>query len=223
MHKELIIYGAGGAGKELAFALSLEKNKKNAWKILGFVDDTEELWGKEINGLHVLGGVRYLEGYSGNIAVCIVANPRVKKGLVSKIKEKNSKIRFPVIISPSSIISPFVQWGEGCIISVVQNFISNNVKLGDFVFVNCGTRVGHDVIVGEYTTIFSGIDISGFVEIGSYCVIGSGVTIVPKVKIGDGSIIGAGSLVLKDIPSNVIAAGVPAKILREVKKTAVNR
>ena len=82
---------------------------------------------------------------------------------------------------------------------------------------NCGTRVGHDVIVGEYTTIFSGIDISGFVEIGSYCVIGSGVTIVPKVKIGDGSIIGAGSLVLKDIPSNVIAAGVPAKILREVK------
>jgi acetyltransferase-like isoleucine patch superfamily enzyme len=48
-------------------------------------------------------------------------------------------------------------------------------------------------------------------------VIGSGAIILPKVKIGDGSIIGAGSLVSKDIPPKVVAAGVPARSIREIK------
>lgn len=47
--------------------------------------------------------------------------------------------------------------------------------------------------------------------------IGSGATILPKLKIGDGSIIGGGSLVSKDIPPKVVAAGVPAKIIEVLK------
>lgn len=215
LSRELLIYGAGGAGKELALAISLDKDPETSWKVGGFIDDTKDLWGKIVNGIPVLGGFDYLQNFSGNIAVCIVSNPAVKKNLILRIK-KNSSVKFPVIITSTSIVSPFVEWGEGCIVSVVHNFISNNVKLGDFVFVNCGTRVGHDVVIGDYTTVYSGIDISGFVNIGSSCVIGSGVTILPKVRVGDGAIIGAGSLVSKDIPPRVVAAGVPAEIIREL-------
>lgn len=46
--------------------------------------------------------------------------------------------------------------------------------------------------------------------------IGADVTILPGVRIGKGSVIGAKSVVTKDIPSNVIAAGNPCQILRAI-------
>ena len=51
--------------------------------------------------------------------------------------------------------------------------------------------------------------------IGKGCVIGVGATIMSGVKIGNYCVIGAGAVVTKDIPSNCIAAGNPAKIIRE--------
>lgn len=52
-------------------------------------------------------------------------------------------------------------------------------------------------------------------QIGDYCFIGMNSIILPGVKIGNHSIIGAGSVVSKDVPSNTIVAGNPAKIVRE--------
>jgi galactoside O-acetyltransferase len=46
--------------------------------------------------------------------------------------------------------------------------------------------------------------------------IDSGVQIVPGITIGDNSVIGAGSVVTKDIPANVVAFGVPCKMIREI-------
>ena len=51
--------------------------------------------------------------------------------------------------------------------------------------------------------------------IGKKCFIAVGATILPGVKIGDEVIVGAGSVVTKSMPSNVIVAGNPARIIRE--------
>lgn len=48
--------------------------------------------------------------------------------------------------------------------------------------------------------------------------IGGGTTVNPAVTIGSNTVIGSGSVVVKDIPSNVIAAGNPCKVLREITK-----
>lgn len=48
--------------------------------------------------------------------------------------------------------------------------------------------------------------------------IGANVTVLLGVTIGEGSIIAAGAVVTKDVPDNMIAAGVPAKVIRKVKK-----
>ncbi len=53
------------------------------------------------------------------------------------------------------------------------------------------------------------------IRIGSDVWIGRGACILPGVTIGDGVIIGANSIVTKDIPANTIAAGIPAKVIRE--------
>lgn len=54
------------------------------------------------------------------------------------------------------------------------------------------------------------------IHIGSNCWIASNVTICAGVTIGDNSVIGAGSVVTKNIPSNVLAAGIPAKVIRPI-------
>ena len=51
------------------------------------------------------------------------------------------------------------------------------------------------------------------IVIGTGCYLGSGVIVLRGVTIGDNTIIGAGAVVCKDIPSNVFAAGVPAKVI----------
>ena len=56
------------------------------------------------------------------------------------------------------------------------------------------------------------------VTIGNSCWIGGSVTILPGVTIGDNVVIGAGSVVVKDIPSNSIAVGNPAKVVKEISK-----
>jgi acetyltransferase-like isoleucine patch superfamily enzyme len=50
--------------------------------------------------------------------------------------------------------------------------------------------------------------------IGSWCVIGIGATIMSGVRIGDNVVVGAGSVVTRDVPSNSIIAGNPARIVR---------
>ena len=214
MPKNILIFGAGGAGRELAFGLSLDESPDKAWNVEGFIDDTPELQGMQVDGLPVLGGRDSLKGYSGDIAVTIVDHPFVRKVLIAKIKQQ-SRAKFPVVIAPKSIASPHVEWGEGCIL-LPLNFIQPGIRFGKFVWVNGGNRIGHETVIGDYTTLFSGILIGGGVSVGSGCVIGSGAIVLPGKKIGEGSMIGGGSLVSKDIPPHVVAAGVPAKVIREI-------
>ena len=54
------------------------------------------------------------------------------------------------------------------------------------------------------------------VIIGNNVWIGSGANILPGVSIGDNSIIGAGSVVIKDIPANSVAVGIPAKVIKNL-------
>lgn len=122
------------------------------------------------------------------------------------------------------IISPFI-CDYGFNIEIGENFFSNTnmvildeakVTFGDNVFVgpNCSFyTAGHPLDVEQRN---AGLEYSWPIKVGNNVWFGGGVTVVPGVTIGDNVVIGAGSVVTHDIPSGVLAAGNPAKIIKNL-------
>lgn len=93
--------------------------------------------------------------------------------------------------------------------------------IGAFCYINAkyGITIEEDVQIGSHCSLYSVSTIDnkqGSVVLKKNCKIGSHTTIMPNVTIGKNSIVGANSLVLSDIPENVIAYGVPAKVIRKL-------
>jgi len=111
-----------------------------------------------------------------------------------------------------SYIASSARKGKGIIIEPNAT-ISSFAHLEDHIWVKRNVSIGHHTSVGKFTNVNPGSNIAGNCKIGSNCLIGVGVTINDGLEIGSNSIIGSGSIVTKNIPENVVAYGVPAKII----------
>lgn len=109
---------------------------------------------------------------------------------------------------------------------VVQNVdgleLGCKTDIGAFTYINAkyGVVIEDEVQIGSHCSIYSISTIDdriGTVCLKRNCRVGSHSTILPGVTIGENSIIGAHSLVIRDIPKNVVAVGVPAKVIKEIE------
>lgn len=106
-------------------------------------------------------------------------------------------------------------------------FINMGCKLQDQggIYIGDGTLIGHNVVLATINHDMSPKKRSTLhlapIHIGKNVWIGSNATILPGVNIGDGAIIAAGAVVTKDVPSNTVAGGVPAKVMRRSENTAL--
>lgn len=93
-----------------------------------------------------------------------------------------------------------------------------NVKIGDHVMfgpkINLFTA-GHPVDSGVRN---SGLEFGREITVGDNVWIGGNTTVNPGVSIGDNTVIGSGSVVTKEIPANVIAAGNPCRVIRQLNE-----
>ncbi len=112
-----------------------------------------------------------------------------------------------------------------------------NIEAEGFFYANfgcvildvCKVKLGNGVLLGPYVQIYTAThpldpverasmkEYGKSVEIGENVWIGGNSIICPGVKIGKNSVIGAGSVVVKDIPEGVLAAGNPCKVIKEIK------
>jgi len=134
--------------------------------------------------------------------------------VAKEIRSYVSDFKFFNAIHPSCIIGEHVKFGEG-IVAMAGVIFNPRSTVGDHTFFATGAQVEHDCIIGDYASISAGSITGGYVELGDFAAITLGVTVFDRTKIGKNSVVGAGSLVVKDLPDNVLAYGSPAKIIRK--------
>ncbi len=99
---------------------------------------------------------------------------------------------------------------RGCVVAP-NVVVAPNSYVAEFCLINYGSTVGHNSMVGKFVTVSPNATIGGWCKLEKGCYIGSGANILSKVKIGAWSKIGAGAVVTKDVPSGVVAKGIPAR------------
>ncbi|TDD98388.1 acetyltransferase [Flavobacterium cellulosilyticum] len=209
---KIAIIGAGGFGREVKMLIDQINLKHKQYEFIGFFDDGIEK-DSLVNGFPVLGNIDDINTINYDIAIVIaIGNPNTKKNILNKINSK--KVVFPTLIHPNvQFDNDGVTIGKGCIICA-SNIITVNVTIGDFVILNLMCTVGHDVIINDFCSFMPSVNISGEVIIEQGVYIGTGAVIINQLNIGENTIVGAGSLVVKTLPKNCTALGIPAKPIK---------
>lgn len=209
MNKKLLLIGGGGHCKSVIDSLL----KINSYAEIGIIDKKENI-GKFILGIPIIGcdddlSELYQNGYTNAfITVGSIGNSNIRVKLFKLIKDIGFDI--PNIIDCTAIISEHVTLEEG--IYVAKNAVINaGSSIKKCAIINTGSIIEHDCIIGQFSHISPGSVLCGEVQIGEYTHIGAKSAVKQQVKIGANTLIGMGSVILKNIPENVIAYGNPCK------------
>ena len=132
-----------------------------------------------------------------------------------KVITKRFILKYGVAIHPRSTIAANVHVGEGSVV-MANATINASSTIGNHTIINTSSIVEHDTIVEDYSHISPNACLCGSVIVGNGTHIGAGAVVLPGIRIGRSCIIGAGSVVVQDIPSNSIAFGNPARVVKEL-------
>ena len=211
--RSILIYGAGGFGREVLELLRDINSVGEQWDVKGFLSDEEGEHGAELNGLSVLGDIGILEENPGRFFIALgVGNPQAKSTIAASCAPFAAG--FPSLVHPSVVMSDSVQLSPGTVVTA-GNILTANIEIGSYAMLNLACTIGHDCVLGSYVTVSPGVSVSGYVSLGEGCDIGTGSSIIQGVSIGHWSLIGAGAVVTTDLPNNCTAVGVPARAIKE--------
>ncbi|MGI1799531.1 MULTISPECIES: acetyltransferase [Priestia] len=202
---KLLILGAGGHGKVVSEIAQLMKH----WEQVAFLDDREDV--SEVLGIPIVGKLADLPAFKKKYEYAFVAigsnNARVT--WTKKLSDHGFKI--PILIHPSSTVSAKSSIEEGTVI-MAGAVVNPDARIGKSCIINTASTIDHDCLLQDGVHTSPGAHLGGTVKVGERTWICIGATIINNINIGYDSVIAAGAVVTKDVPSNVLVAGVPAVI-----------
>jgi sugar O-acyltransferase (sialic acid O-acetyltransferase NeuD family) len=211
--KNVLIFGASGHGSVVLDCL--ERSKE--YRPVGFVD-SNILKGTKKFGYEVLGTENELpilmERFNIEGGIVAVGDNWSRRQFVTKIVSISPRLPFITAIHPSAILGKNAEVGKGS--AILPGVIVNaNSVIGDHCILNTRASLDHDSIMYNFTSLAPGVCTGGNVILGEGSAICLGARIIENISIGHYSVIGSNSLVLKDIPSKVLAYGNPARVIRK--------
>jgi sugar O-acyltransferase (sialic acid O-acetyltransferase NeuD family) len=210
--RRIFVYGAGGHGKVVADILACKAESEFA----GFVDDREEMWGARVIGLPVFGDGQWLREEAGRSRVAValgVGNGRARRQIAERCAAWGVGIL--TLVHARAVVSRSAQLGCGTVV-MAGAVVNSDARVGAGAIVNSGAVVEHDVEIGHYAHIAPRAAMGGAARLGEFSHLGMGAVVLERVRVGSHAIVGAGAVVVKNLPDEVVAMGVPARICRLV-------
>ena len=204
MSKSVVIIGASGHGKVIADIIVNSDDK-----VLGFLDDADDVQGKKIIGFPVLGKIADYDNYRDCEFVIAIGNPYVREKISNELP-----VKWYTAIHPTAVISSLdVEIGEGTVI-MANAVVNPSARIGKHCIINTGAIVEHDNILEDYVHLSPNVTLAGIVKVGKSTHIGAGSCTKQVINIASDCIIGAGSVIVKDITENGTYVGVPARKIK---------
>jgi sugar O-acyltransferase (sialic acid O-acetyltransferase NeuD family) len=210
--QDVVILGAGGGAKSVLWLLETINEVRRTWNVVGLIDENPALHGTLYGDLPILGGFEWFDGHRASV-IHGVGSPGTRRRFAARARERG--LEFASAISPDVRHSRYVRFGEGCIVAS-GTVLTSNITVGSHCLLNLTCTVGHDAVIEDYCTLAPGVHLSGHTHLEEGVDIGAGAVVIPGKRIGQGTVIGAGAVVTTDIPPNVLAVGVPAKVVKAV-------
>jgi 2,3,4,5-tetrahydropyridine-2,6-dicarboxylate N-acetyltransferase len=128
-------------------------------------------------------------------------------------------------VEPGAVIREGARIAKDCVV-MMGAVINIGAEVGRGTMVDMNAVLGARAIIGKNCHIGAGAVIAGVLEppskkpvvVGDNVLVGANAVVLEGVRIGKGSVVAAGAVVIKNVPSGVVVAGIPAKAIKKVKE-----
>lgn len=210
---KLVIFGAGGLGREVLVLARQINEARPTWELTGFYDDQHPAT-TTIHDLPYLGDSRALNATTGALQVIIaVGNGRSRAAIARQLT--SPLLHFATLVHPAVACQPYqhITLGEGCIIGQ-GCILTTDIRLGRHVLLNLGCTVGHDAVLEDFCSLMPHANVGGEAYLETSVYLGTNATVINQVRIGARTIVGAGAVAVRDLPADCTAVGVPATVIK---------
>lgn len=202
---DYVIFGAGGLAHELWGWIKNSRDIGRPKNLVAFIDDCDEHHGI-YDGIPIVGRGHFAQ--SRVMYILAIGGVEGRRNVSQSLDEHGWCAL--TYIHESVVRGVNVSIGNGVVICPRAS-LSSDSTLHDFVLVNGGCGVAHDVVVGRYSVLLGSVSLNGNVAVGESVTIGAGALIHPGRRIGDGAVIGMGSAVFSHVKPGVTVVGNPAR------------
>jgi sugar O-acyltransferase (sialic acid O-acetyltransferase NeuD family) len=208
----LVVIGSSGHARVVIDIV----RSRGSFEVAGLLDPARPV-GEYLDGVAVLGREDQLpalrEQYQLQGFVVAIGDNHVRGQVFERLRDLCPALETPVLAHASAVISPQSSLGPGCVIAA-SAIVGPGAQVGRCCIVNTAASLDHDALLGDFASLAPGAMTGGAASVGRYTAIGMGAMVVHGVCVGEQTVVGAASLVARDLGSQVVAYGVPARVVR---------
>ena len=198
--RDLVVIGAGGHAKVV-----IDCAERVGHKICGVIDDRV---GATVFEHPHLGSLDNLVLHSDWQFVIAIGSNVVRARIANSLEDR---VAWASLVDPTASVSRHASIQVGSVV-FAGAIVQADVRVGRHVILNTGCRVDHDVEIANHCHVAPGAILTGGVVLEEGVFVGAGAVVLPGVRIGAWSTLGAGSVATKDLSSEQVFVGSPAKL-----------
>ncbi len=196
--RRLVLVGAGLGATQVLDILAEAEGQEG----VGIVDDNVAVWGREVEGVPVVGGQDELRAHwaAGAFDAAVIAiSTSVEARARLRAVCRDEGIPLANVIDPRSKLATGVSIGDGNVICAYTHF-GTGTTIGDNNFISAYNSYDHHNVLGSDISTGPGCMTSGEVKIEDRVRLGTGVFVEPKLTLGEGVIVASGSVIVRSVP-----------------------